>query len=309
MCVLFRTASILGMSLEQFSVHTLMPLLLVLISFALIYFLLAWAKRKWVKKFREPFHQELLRPPGWGCIKRREDALFNIASITVCLPCLWAAAALLAMHAPRPALIGYLFVMIITTVCLARALSRDIKKARTAYMGMFGEWAVAECLTPLTHSGWHVFHDFFIDTTDKPFNIDHIVIGPSGIFAIETKACSKPANEAPGGNNAKVDGEIVHLASGHTISPLKQAKRQATFLRDWLNSKGVDIKFIHPVVVLPGWTVSYKTHTSSRAIRDTLNLVSYLQENPDRPSPEKINAATTAIEKHCRSLKFADVGF
>ncbi|MBU1055794.1 MAG: NERD domain-containing protein [Proteobacteria bacterium] len=41
--------------------------------------------------------------------------------------------------------------------------------------------------------GYKVYHDF----PAEKFNIDHIIIGPAGVYAVETKARQKPTT----GNN------------------------------------------------------------------------------------------------------------
>jgi hypothetical protein len=50
--------------------------------------------------------------------------------------------------------------------------------------GARGEEVVGEILEGLTEDGWHVIHDVQFSHG----NIDHIVVGPGGIFTIETKS-------------------------------------------------------------------------------------------------------------------------
>jgi len=58
-----------------------------------------------------------------------------------------------------------------------------------------GERYIAGELVPLPTKGYRVYHDFVFGMKagdDKTaFNIDHISIGSSGVFAIETKAHRK----------------------------------------------------------------------------------------------------------------------
>ena len=70
-----------------------------------------------------------------------------------------------------------------------------LKKRRNLRLGYEGEIAVGQELNQLMLQGKHVYHDF---PADK-FNIDHIVVGRSGIFAVETK----PINYL-GGDHEKV---------------------------------------------------------------------------------------------------------
>ena len=57
------------------------------------------------------------------------------------------------------------------------------KKFGRLNRGERGELAVAEVLDNLRGLGYGVFHDLRRDG----FNIDHIVVGPGGVFAVETK--------------------------------------------------------------------------------------------------------------------------
>lgn len=295
--------------LNELALPTLLPLLVVSLAVFLILLLLKRAKLSWEKRYREPFHQQLLRPAGWGCIKRREDALFDIAAITVGLLALWGCLAMLVIYTKQQSFISAGLAGILFSVFLILHLRRRVREARTAYLGFLGEWSVAETLEPLAHEGWRVFHDFVITDRDKPFNIDHIAVGPTGVFAIETKARSKQAADNFGNNEAQVDFDRVNFTDGRRLCPMKQANSNAATLRDWLQSKGVEIPFVEPVVVLPGWTVKYKTSRASRKIRDPRNLVAYITGHDNQIDSAIIRQASEEIDKHCRSLKFSDVGF
>ncbi|MDQ3725872.1 MAG: NERD domain-containing protein [Actinomycetota bacterium] len=61
------------------------------------------------------------------------------------------------------------------------AVERDIDRWRR---GAEGEEAVGQILEELAIDGWHVLHD----VTFGRGNIDHVAIGPGGVFAIETKS-------------------------------------------------------------------------------------------------------------------------
>lgn len=56
-------------------------------------------------------------------------------------------------------------------------------------MGLRGEQAVADELQLAVRAGYHLFNDI---PTDADCNIDHVIVGQGGVFAIETKARSKP---------------------------------------------------------------------------------------------------------------------
>lgn len=62
-----------------------------------------------------------------------------------------------------------------------------VRRRRDLRIGMAGEMAAGEELNRLMFDGYHVYHDF----PAVRFNIDHILVGPPGVFAVETKARSK----------------------------------------------------------------------------------------------------------------------
>ena len=52
------------------------------------------------------------------------------------------------------------------------------------HTGAVGEHLVADTLSKLP-VGWHVFHSIPVGTTDA--DVDHVVVGPGGVFTISTK--------------------------------------------------------------------------------------------------------------------------
>ena len=77
----------------------------------------------------------------------------------------------------------WLYLAIIVTGVAAIGYLRLLPKARRLVRGERGEMQVAEVLEDLRSSGYRPFHDLKRDG----FNIDHVLVGPGGVFAIETK--------------------------------------------------------------------------------------------------------------------------
>ena len=74
-----------------------------------------------------------------------------------------------------------------TTVTFGWMLGFDARSLRFAW-GAFGEQWTAEELAKLGPE-WHAFHDI----PDGRGNWDHIVVGPPGVFVIDSKVLSEPA--------------------------------------------------------------------------------------------------------------------
>lgn len=135
---------------------------------------------------------------------------------------------------------------------------RLLPRFRALRQGMEGERAVGQYLERLRERGYLVFHDVI----GSGFNVDHVLIGPAGVFTVETKTRSKPLR---GEARVRFDGERI-LVGGHEPDrdPVVQAKAQAAWLRELL-AESTGRKFaVRPVIVFPGWYVEQP----SNALRD-----------------------------------------
>jgi hypothetical protein len=59
-----------------------------------------------------------------------------------------------------------------------------LREIKSWWAGRTGEMKMAKILSPLLDEGYAVLHDLDIGRG----NVDHVVIGPSGVYAVETKA-------------------------------------------------------------------------------------------------------------------------
>lgn len=66
-------------------------------------------------------------------------------------------------------------------------LRRDIRNLKQAYKA---ERHVSDLLRPLRGKDYVTFDDLMDETAGWKSNIDHVVVGPGGIFALETKGYS-----------------------------------------------------------------------------------------------------------------------
>jgi hypothetical protein len=105
--------------------------------------------------------------------------------------------------------------------------------------------------------------DIFHDLIGNDFNVDHVLVGPAGIFTVETKTFSKPAR-----GNAKVtfDGENV-LVNGFRPDrdPVTQARAQANWLRN-LVLESTGRKVVVRSVVLFRFVSRNRERVSARVI-------------------------------------------
>ncbi len=82
---------------------------------------------------------------------------------------------------PRSGLAG----LVVAALVGWRLRFRPSEQARTWQRGAHGERHTARLLDRLTRDGFIVFHDLAVP--GSPANVDHLVIGPTGVFVIDSK--------------------------------------------------------------------------------------------------------------------------
>lgn len=124
------------------------------------------------------------------------------------------------------------------------------KKARALKLGILGEEAVGQFMEgQLRPLGFQILHDI----PAKGFNLDHVVIGPTGVFVVETKTRSKPAK---GVCNIRYDGQSIFV-NGHKPDrdPIVQVKAEARWLFNFFEHSTGRRVFVQPIIIYPGWFV------------------------------------------------------
>jgi Nuclease-related domain len=218
-----------------------------------------WRKRL-ADKRRSPLTQKLLRAPGETLRKEldeaRDDMLMNMLMLPV-LPLL-----IYALHISQSYFMGGKETVLRTAISVLFGVGsvaylffhilKQHKRANILRQGYEGEVAVAQELNQLMRDGAYVFHDVPADG----FNIDHVIVGRKGVYAVETKSRMKP-NRERGGEDANVffDGQRLQFPGWSETKPLEQATRQARWLEQWLSNAVGEMVKVRPVLALPGWHI------------------------------------------------------
>ena len=105
------------------------------------------------------------------------------------------------------------------------SLMAGLRRVESFYKGARGEEKVSGILESLPES-YHVFNDFTVGRN----HIDHVVAGPGGVFAIETKFWNGKVTVEDG--HVLLDGQLPDR------SPLSQAVREATLVKNALVAAG-----------------------------------------------------------------------
>ena len=173
-----------------------LPIVLFFSLFLLLWiFLFAFRKYHQLKQKRAPFTGDLLRSPGQSLLKKIDvlntaiifytSSFFLLPVLVYALYITWLYYTGRAFNLTEISIIGGFCVAFI--VFTLSKLAIYLKRRRLMRLGYDGELAVGQELNQLMSDGYRVFHDFPADN----FNIDHIVVGKKGVFAVETKARSK----------------------------------------------------------------------------------------------------------------------
>jgi len=119
-------------------------------------------------------------------------------------------------------------------------------KQKTWEVGAKGEESTIRVLRNLDPS-YKIVHDVFLPGDTQ--NIDHVVIGPTGTFVIETKNHNGIVRCNGDYWSRKKVGRRGTVYSSSIGNPSKQVKRNALVLKKWLESKSIDVGYINAVVV------------------------------------------------------------
>lgn len=185
----------------------------------------------------------------------------------------------------------YTIMALVAVAIIGMRLRRALLRFRQYREGRDGERIVAERLEGLRRDGFHILHDLVVSN----FNIDHVAIGPSGVFAVETKTLTKRGGRE---EKAEFDGQAI-LIKGKPLprNPIDQAAANAKWLRDFLHQSTNQCFNVVPVVILPGWYVTPKV-----PMRDTIvindnpkGIQSYLVQRPQSLSADQIALINTHL--------------
>lgn len=274
-----------------------------------------WHKRQ--RKMRLPFGDELklLRAPGetqLTLVRKFDEEGFMWMMAAAAAPAT-VGLLLLAGTTKLPQglqLIGVavtLMAFIGVFIWSARWFAGKARESSNRYLGYFGERLVAECLEPLKAQGWRVFHDVPGTSNGHTFNIDHIAVGPTGAFVVETKTRRKGAAR-PGFDDHKAyfDGRSLIWPWGEDNHGLDQAERNATWLTVLLQNEMGENVPVTPVLTLPGWWVEMKPSRDSRPCQVTNPklLPKLLSSGAAVLTQRQIDAIASKLEARCR-----DVGY
>ena len=179
---------------------------------------------------------------------------------------------------------------------------RHYRRREQVRDGLLAERVTGMQLNRLVASGCTVLHDL----PAEGFNIDHVVIAPRGVYAVETKSVRKPKGEGKENSRVRFDGRILHFPHFAKRDAIEQAERQAQWLaRDIRQGLGMDVPVI-AALALPGWYVEQDLSVWRGA---TVKVFSPMGEgcNFMTKGPEALDATQRSLIAKALALRFPKV--
>ena len=205
-------------------------------------------------------------PGEWAKVR---GTVWSLWPLGVCLVCLGAfsASAMLGRH---PEIFGGLFM--VSAIAVAFWWRRGLLRVESFFKGARGEEIVAGLLARLPDD-WHVFHDFEAGR----YHVDHVLIGPAGVFAIETKNWRDPV--------MLESGELI--VGGHVPShpPIAQVTAESKAVRASLERAGWAGEAIPVVCFASGTFQGGLTKSGKVLIANADAFVKWLAEQPTVRAP------------------------
>ena len=152
---------------------------------------------------------------------------------------------------------------------LAVIKGRECMRAvRCLHVTRAGKLLVGRLLEEVLSREFRVFHDVCVAGQ----TIDHVVIGPTGIFAVSS-VTRVPAEGSVQDPVVSVDGGRLRFSDAEQEehrTEVSQARRDARWLEEWLEAATFGrCSWVRPVLVLPGWQIRIEREPAALVLNES----------------------------------------
>lgn len=286
-----------------------------LVAYILIYFGVVggiWVWRVKRRNERTPVVDKLLRTAGESHRRKLsafDDLLLLHLTGTALVPLLLMVLGLWiisGVSGPYQTL-GLIILLVLLAVGLYFAAQWLIKILDQRYdyrIGYFGEREVGEIVDGLRLKGFQVFHNVPASEVQPIFHLDHVVVGATGVFAIQTKSRTR-GTPRPGFAEHKIifDGQKLVYPWGDDFQGLELARDRAVWLESWLAQiLGRQVP-VQPILVFPGWWVEEHAINTVRVLNPK-QIPAVVNRNTPMLTEEQVETVTRQLEARCRDVDF-----
>lgn len=253
------------------------------------------------RRGRSPLTSKLLRSPGHSLALELEATQERFL-IRLVLAAMLAGGSGALASIPRSWSIIALLAVALVELGLLIHLGFLLLQVRAQRRGLLGEQAVGETLAALQAKGCHVFHDLVHENGESSFNIDHIVVGPQGVFAVETKYRQKPSTKVGADWKVEARAHTLHFPTGVDHSSIPQAERQAKWLAGFLRKATAEPVKVHPILTLPGWWINVRECNGVPVLNEK-QIAKFVLQSPRTLRDEQVRRIAHQLEQRCRDVE------
>jgi Nuclease-related domain len=239
---------------------------------------------------------QVRRRAGESASEERERRVYDNLPSIIFVPLLfWFAFLIAELQQSNPTLrrpaFWFIFAVIVT-VLSAVWLWRLFPIARRFNRGERGERHVADVLEELRSEGYKPVHDI----VGNGFNVDHVLVGPGGVFAIETKYRS-------GKGEITVRNEGVFVGDRlEEKDCLKQACGSAATIRELIHESCGRRVWVNAIVVFVGdWKIRNKWRDANVRVFTPERLFDYIRDQQPQLTRRDIELIASHLERSVKS--------
>jgi hypothetical protein len=191
-----------------------------------------------------------------------------------------------------------IFLVVLMVTCAIPGIC-VVHLSRNYALALRGERAAGEELNQLMLDGCHVFHDYPVG---PDWNINHIVIAPSGVYAIETTTHRNPRSHQDVSQEPEVifDGSALRFPDCTCAEPILQTGWSAIMLQ-----RELDLHFeVKAILSVPGWRVIRRNSQSDVSVLNPKEIWQCIVTTaPPKLSDEQIQRIAYHIQQKCRDVE------
>ena len=256
------------------------------------------------KNRHSPLGEIVFRSPGQSLIKKIDDLNQDIGlnmALCISVPLVLYASYISLLYFYQD-VSGTLIVSLLGGIGTAATIKylikmlKLLKKRQLIQVEYESATVVGQELNRLMLEGYHVYHEIPADR----FNIDHLVLGRSGIFAVKTSA--RPYYKS--GNDlhtatVEYNGKMLNFPDGNDYRIIEQAERQALWLSEWIGNAIGEPVAARAIVALPGWFVK-RTSADGISVVNQEQFSSLFKHIKPRTLPDDmISRIVHQLEQRC----------
>jgi len=265
-----------------------------------VLFLLGNAFRWWsdLAPSQSPVREKLLRSPGESLRRNLEqlnEYLVYSVAVFLLVPMLFAWQAPIFTNTR-----ALVFLISLMGLCALPGVW-VLHLHRNYALGLRAEQAVGEELNLLMLDSCHVFHNCPVS---PDWNIGHIVVAPSGVYAIETRTFRRGrASRGLREFEVTFDGAALRFPHRATTEPVRHARRSAVALSGELSGALAEPTDVKPILTLPGWRIARRTEAAVLVLNPKEIWSAVVTTAPPALSASQIQRISYYLQQKCRDVE------